>query len=384
MSVVKLYDRIGESFPSKKGGVLTIIGVSDEKVGRSTKHLVVCSLCSEDTELFPEPFRILYKKLSNGQNPCACTTYRYNEEQVKLLIKRKCKDLGHTFLGFKDGFRSSHETVPLIRCDHGTVEYYSCHQYINYIENGCEKCSDFKNSLKSDGVENYPPNVIDIKYENKYYYYRCSNCSEDWYVLNGYCNGWFKFIGHRLRKSKFSCRCNTDKYFGDENFRLGKAVKGQESNPDIEVISLEGDDVLINCKIHGESRQNYGCCCEGRTPKCCTRSGWGLIKGFEQRKDNLYFIHMSFEGESFIKIGRAFNIPCRQKVLSEHYKTNLLGFLTDTHKNIVIYEKFYHSTFNHYKVKPLTLFDGYTEVFSVDILHDPDFKLLVDKLIYDY
>lgn len=384
MSVVKLYERVGESFPSKKGGTLTIVGVSDEKVGRSTKHLVLCSLCSKDTELFPEPFKILYKKLSKGQNPCACTTYRYSEEQVKILLNRKCKELGHTFVGFKGKFKSSHETIPLIKCEHGVVEYPSCHQFINYVEYGCVLCSSFKNSLRASGLENYPPNVIDIKYQDKNYYYRCDVCSRDWYVLNSYCDGWFKFIGHRLRRSKLSCRCNTNKYFGDNNFKLGKAVKGQEGNPNINVIKVEDDSVVINCEVHGESIQDYSSCCEGRTPKCCTRSGWGLVKGSELREDNLYFIHMSFTGESFIKIGRAFDIPSRQKVLSEHYKANLLGFLTDTHKHIVEYEKFYHSVFNRYKVKPLTTFDGYTEIFSVDILQDPDFKLLIDKLIYDY
>lgn len=44
---------VGTQFPTPKRGVLTVIGVSEEKSGSSNKFLCECSICSKDEELWP-------------------------------------------------------------------------------------------------------------------------------------------------------------------------------------------------------------------------------------------------------------------------------------------------------------------------------------------
>ncbi|AGH32055.1 hypothetical protein VPIG_00199 [Vibrio phage PWH3a-P1] len=42
---------VGTKFPTPKGGVLTVVGVSGDKSGSNVKFICECSICSKDTEL---------------------------------------------------------------------------------------------------------------------------------------------------------------------------------------------------------------------------------------------------------------------------------------------------------------------------------------------
>lgn len=389
MGIIKAYSRMGETFENDCGSTLTIVGVIKNDVGRGYKHLVECSICSIDKELFPKPFPILYAKLKDGRSPCACTRYVYDETQVKILIKRRCKTLDHKFLGFKNDFISVKETIPLIDCGHKILSTYSCHHYINYILYGCDECSSKGISEKYVRHNNYPENIVTTKSKfvkglnQRVHFYQCEYCSNDWFVQNNFCDGWFKFAPNRLDKGLLSCRCN-HKYFGDNLYRKGKATKAQLHHNNIEVLDVEEDIVTLECSIHGLYHQDYSSCCEGRIPKCCSPSSWGVLKGRENEIDNLHIISLTYEDENYIKIGRAFDIRVRQNEIDRFYRTNLLGFISDKHENIVKYEKFYHKIFMRYNVKPSIVFAGEGELFSLDVLKDEDFKLLLDKFIFDY
>lgn len=387
MSKVKLYDRIGEVFTLKSGHTLTIIGVSDEKIGRCTKHLVECSHCSLDKELFPEPFKILYNRLVKGGSPCACSMFKgYTEEQVTLLVKRRCTELGHEFVGFDGGYCGVRKSKLSLKCSHGTFSGYTVDNYLNKIKHGCAKCAaDVTHRLH---LEDLPTNVskVRVEYENevKTHYYQCSSCSSDWFVLNNYCNGWFKFTPNRLQKGKLSCRCSSSRYRGDDLYKKGRATLAQINNRHITVLDYSNETLTVECAHHGKTTQNYESCCDGRPPRCCTSVGWYTIKNRVKEIDNLYVIHLHDQGEDYIKIGRSFDIRRREGELSKYYTPNLLGFIQAPHDVIVVYEKFFHKIFGKYRVQPCQPFGGDGEVFSTRILKDEDFKLLVDKFIFDY
>lgn len=383
--VDKSKERIGDTFVSAKGGILTVIGVSDTMSGRSHKHLVTCSICSKDKELFPEPFEIRYAKLSKGQSPCGCSTYRYSEEQLRILINRKCKQIDVTFCGFVDR--------PIMRgemrymCDHEMVTL-TVDRFLNKIQCGCHDCAKEKSLYFDIDKGNFPNNVEKVFYDGssgiREYYYKCKICSHDWFTLNGYCSGVFKFLPHRLEKGFMSCRCST-KFKSDNNFKIGKAIKAKIDNGHnhIEIIDVIGDNVKFRCSLHGEGLQDYSSCLDGKLPKCCTKSGWSLIRGREEEDDFLYIMKIYYEDEVHIKIGRSFDIRRREYEIYP-YETDLLYFITLKHKYLYKYEKFYHKVFSQYRVTPSLHFLGETEVFSIDILDDPDYKLLIEDLVLGY
>lgn len=389
MGISKAEDRIGDEFITPKGGILKVVGVSNNKSGRSAKHIVECSICSLDKELFTEPFEILYAKLVSGSTPCACSRYCYSERQIKVLIERKCKLLNHTFEGFEGTFVDSRTTKPIIKCRHGEdLHTNSCHHYINYRKHGCNQCASDNMSDNLLSKYKFPDNVESVKSypsldsENREYFYRCKYCSYDKFVVNGYCDGNFNFLPHRLQKGFLSCRCS-DKYFGSDHYKLGKAILAQDNNTNIVIHKIVDDDAIGTCSIHGEFRQDYSSCCEGRIPKCCSPSGWYIRKGREHDQDHMYIMKVYLDDEEFIKIGRAFDIRLREDELSCYYNTELIYFLKTDHIAICKYEKFYHKVFKKYKQVSSIRFKGDGELFSMDILDDPNFKLLVENLIID-
>lgn len=64
---------VGSAFPTPKGGVLKVVGVSIEKSGSHALFICECSICSKDRELFPEYFKSLKSSLIRGQSPCGCS-----------------------------------------------------------------------------------------------------------------------------------------------------------------------------------------------------------------------------------------------------------------------------------------------------------------------
>lgn len=383
MGISKAKERLGETFITPSGGIITIIGISENKVGRSRKHLVSCSICSEDKELFPKPFEILYNHLKNGRVPCRCSAQpkSYTKDQIETLIKRKCEQLGHTFLGWEGEFLSATKTKPIISCPHKDNINQTCDNYLNTVKYGCKSCeTDHKYSeILQKG--NYPSNVTEtrvtrVECKEPLYEYRCDTCSLDWYVINGYCNGWFDFRPSRLRKNKLSCRCNS-KYYGDDKFKLGRARYSQRHNTNIKINKISNGRVYYTCVYHGEGTQDYSCCCEGRLPKCCNVSSWRTRKGQEDRIDYLYVMRLVAEDEIGIKIGRSFNIRNRQDEIDQHYQTELLYFIQDLHQNVVKYEEFFHRIFSKYSITLNIDFAGQSEIFSEYILLDPDFQLLM-------
>lgn len=68
---------------------------------RDKLYKVECSLCSQDKELFPEPFWMTSSKFKN-RIPCGCSPKpEWSTHQKEVLIRRRCVSLGYSFLGWK-------------------------------------------------------------------------------------------------------------------------------------------------------------------------------------------------------------------------------------------------------------------------------------------
>tara|TARA_R100000541_G_C1897352_1_gene84000 strand:- start:49974 stop:51149 length:1176 start_codon:yes stop_codon:yes gene_type:complete len=391
LGVVTIHEHLGKTYLNKQGNTLTVVGYVKNDTGRGYKLTVTCSKCSEDKELFPDPFPILYSKLKAGRSPCGCTRIIYTEDQIKILAKRKAKELGHTFLGFTDEFVSNRVTDLIIKCPH-EIKEINCHLYLNYSKHGCNSCASERVSESYISKYEYPSCVEEVRstevkdYGSRYHEYKCSVCSYDWYVVNGFCDGWFSFKPCRLSKGIFTCRCNLNYFPKDsDRYNLGRAIKSRLPHKNIKVLDFKGDRILFECSYHGKGDQNSSSCFEGRLPKCCVKNSWGYYEDRKYDTDYLYFVSMEdMENNKYIKIGRSFNLMTRIQDLEDGYFVDLLYLLESPHKDIYKYEKFFHKVFRKYREQPPTYFKGETEVFNYTVLGDKDFKLLVSDFIEGY
>lgn len=104
--VEKKDDFIGRTFPTPAGGVLTVVGIStSSRVDGHKKYLCECSICSKDTELFPDLFESVKRGLtgSKSRKPrviCGCTKFKWNEKQHRILVAREADRRGYVFNGW--------------------------------------------------------------------------------------------------------------------------------------------------------------------------------------------------------------------------------------------------------------------------------------------
>ncbi|AGG57814.1 hypothetical protein VPBG_00042 [Vibrio phage helene 12B3] len=86
-------DFIGTQFITEKGSILTVTGVSG-KIGSNDLFSVECSVCSEDTELFPDGFSRVKGMLQNKDGslkaiPCGCSNSpKWTDRQDEILTQR--------------------------------------------------------------------------------------------------------------------------------------------------------------------------------------------------------------------------------------------------------------------------------------------------------
>ena len=135
---------VGMTFPTRKGGTVTIISFEE---GSYTHCLMRCSICHKDKELFPEPLRCNKYKLKNGQQCCACgKTYYWTEEQYVIKVKRQCDNLDYTFNGWSSSYRGIDTRCDLL-CDKGHKYTPSIDGFLSSRYRGCMGC---RNGLLSD------------------------------------------------------------------------------------------------------------------------------------------------------------------------------------------------------------------------------------------
>ena len=138
-------DFIGQTFPTPKGGVLTVVGISDRKSNGTKVYKLTCSVCHKDKELFPDLFESVKSSLVNDQAPCGCSkTPRWKPFQIIILINRHLDKVGkyegNKFVGFDGGeYKGVNSTKVILNCpEHG--EYRPTYNNLIRKESGCAKC----------------------------------------------------------------------------------------------------------------------------------------------------------------------------------------------------------------------------------------------------
>lgn len=122
-------------------GSITILGHNGVK-GGYRKFYIKCSICAKDPEMYGDGVFRVERPNAKAFKGCACTgSNKYTEDQVKVLVTRRCKELNYSFLGWVGGWKGKSKTYLKLSCSKGhTWETTSCVKFLD-CGRGCGKCA---------------------------------------------------------------------------------------------------------------------------------------------------------------------------------------------------------------------------------------------------
>lgn len=392
---------IGTKHKTPKEGVITILGWGGEKNSDGRKlYTWRCSVCSGDRELFPVNTSTCIKKdLNRGIVPCGCSKSKnYSEEQRGIMVNRLADLRGKEFRGWKGAY-SGGKTLLQLYCPK-----YDCYWETTNLANYLRK--DIPSPVEGKITKRNGKFVEDVEYVNRFnkngkypqgtlfnrkgvsevWDVVCSVCSKDKYVEAGICSGIFTAITGDIAKGILSCRCSYHPYKPKEVVEFDI----------VSALEKEGAGSFVDWKptyCNRESKFKWVC---SKNHQCITRassflkSGSRCVTCFEENNpfgfktkrseetDHLYIVELSNEKETFIKIGRSFNVTNRMQEYKRFYSVNLIFFAPSTHKVIWDTEQELHAIFDYFHYTPLTKFGG-----SVYECFDPVILDVLDDTILD-
>lgn len=285
---------IGTTFPTPKGGVLTVTGV----VGKRGSHAVFtleCSVCSKDKELFLDGFTSLKGGLVKGRVPCGCAfNPKWSQPQYETLINRKCFERGYEFLGFVGEWNGAHTYLRLHNLSNGNT-WESANINSFFSGRGCplegRANADDKRRTPQAEREQKVKGVLKIE--------------------GGEFIGWIGEYKGKNSRFKWSCSQNHPCETSVDNF-------------------LNSGNRCPSCKKIKQREDGVG---------------YGYYHKRTQEQDNLYIIH--FKKGGYIKVGRSFDVERRVKKLiglSKHKRKEIeiLAIYTGRHQDVYDTEQWIH------------------------------------------
>lgn len=389
---------VPETYKTRKGGIVTIIGR-----GEGEKVLVECSICSKDKELFPELYS--YRGvLRKGIFPCGCSKQpKWKEHQWKVIVDRRCQEIGYDFLGWEGDFKGIYTYLKLFNPKTGNL--WSTTIISNFIHKGHKDPNEsFQGFSDEDHIRGFfstgrfteGTTFWRDSSKTSYWFYSCPVCSEDEFVNNGVCDGIFRGLSGNLKNGNCGCRCSSHhKFTEEERVYMIQKVCHEEG---LTFLGFEGKyrnsktPLIWLCKEgHKNSTGIYDFLEQGtRCRKCAWRSSRGNGNGYlhhrRNERDLLYILSFG----QYIKIGRSFEISNRLKNLKKESKIkeiDILYLYEGSHKNVYDVEQAIHKHLEDL---------GYyhedskwsTETFENGSIHDATLLLnscsfMLDK-IYDH
>ena len=211
------FDLVGAKFKTLRDAEITVVDYI--RSGDKTMYVMVCSFCSEDTELFPYGSIVQTKdRILKGSFNCGCCRPRWNEMQYKILVKRICKENDYSFLGWHGEFKGN-KTKLLLK--NNKTSYHWNTTDINKLFLGRKDPSE--RGVRTGITRSLPIDILSDRLfrsgrflegtifcqrsKPKTCLYRCPKCSVDEYVSAGVCSGVFS-ISYDKSEVHLSCRCS--------------------------------------------------------------------------------------------------------------------------------------------------------------------------------
>lgn len=383
---------LGDKVSTSSGGCLEAVTVYTEGTGRKTRLMVnyICETCHKDRELFPDVFTTRALSFKNGTALCGCCDkYFYSEGQAATLASRVCEDTDKVFLGFNgDYIGKNTKIITYCNLHKSFTKTTQLHSFLNGIVIGCTDCGiDVKSEKSSIPDEEIIQRAFSngdylegTSFVNKQTHWElyCPVCSNDEYVQYGVCNGIFITDSWSMSNGRKSCRCGGNYHYSkyQMEYRLKKIMMLEERGDrfvgwESQYKNIVSTFLYICGKEHGEKKSNPSSYINGksRCRECYNeRVAYGYYPERKEEEDNLYLVELTTDHESFVKLGRAFNITARFRPYKKIFKITLLHKLKGDHESIFIKEQKLLKENREYKYKPEVRFAGETECFTHEVI----------------
>lgn len=249
----------------------------------------------------------------------------------------------------------------------------------------------------------YHPDTIFVRNETKrdnrgcypFWEYLCPVCSQDQFTKAGLCSGVFTGSLTHLKKGRVSCRCSKSVRWKKEHieFQISQLLIKESHCIDFSWVTPYNNK---KSKFHWSCIQGHSCTTsvtkflngKQRCDSCAREDGkWGYYTYRQEEEDNLYLLQLCSKDvnnsvtESFIKLGRTFDIKDRLARLRRCYAVELIASNKGLHKDVFLLEQEYLKSLRDNKYTPLVSFGGMSECFiqetlsCIDISKDKTFKL---------
>lgn len=280
-------------------GQLTVLGKIKTQGRSKNRHVISCSICAQDKELFGDGIfsRVLSQIIQEDIYPCGCSiSPKWSEAQMFLRLKRYCTNKGWEFLGWVEEYKGNRTRVEVITELGFTDTMLAANVLIgqNSKLHRNEKTSQAKS--KSDDVIIESFLKLEVFHEDTRFW-KSDRVDEKgqrtfWWMQCGECGELGESYRSNLQKGKFPCACT--RYVGQKKMyinlisdnslpialKFGKThfperrVKEQQSKSDYEIESIgvwEFEDRDSSTKAEAYCKEEFEC---GIVSSNLMRDGW--------------------------------------------------------------------------------------------------------------
>lgn len=296
---LEITPNVGETFG--KENQLTILGrlvareVSDKQ---SRRHVVECSVCKQDPELFGDGiFAVQLGNLCKGLNPCGCSVSpKWTEKQMKVRAMRICLEKGYTFISWNEPYKANITRIKILNefSEPDTIRLCALLRGENSSSNRRRMTSLARSKPDKDVIETFMSSGsfhADSKFWKSE---RIDDVGQRsfWWMECGACGVIAESYRSNLQKGKRPCGCT--KFVGQKNMyinliydgslpiglKFGKThfperrIKEQQSKSQYSLESYgvwEFEEGSSTTKAEGECKNSFTC---GVIPFEMMQDGW--------------------------------------------------------------------------------------------------------------
>lgn len=407
-SVVNPYiaeEFVGEEHNTEKGGIFKVTKLLPREYYpdgtlKSAKYEGICSICSEDKELNPEPFNFDKSNMVLGKNitlPCQCSG-RYDsvfrsEYKSKVVLSRFLGKSGLKLFSAWDGVVVK-KSVVLYCPTHRKIICTELPRLISSKVSLCRSCRDDK--LREDLISKHEKSVqnnfgisdFTIKgNKDKGFTFECGVCKLDNYTTLSNCRYIFPYsYSNLVNLNSLPCRCKvredsskTFKWDSDERSHQLKEIFKEEGAG--EFIGWVTDYKGYKSKFNWVCKRGHFCetilhgfISKGNRCRICAdidrEVSWSYNPKLEGKTDYLYIINLKNDVESFTKVGRTIDIKRRFGEYTCMFDLNVVSIYEGVYEDVWEYERDFHNNNKDLHYPSISKFYGRSECYILGSTFD--------------
>lgn len=310
---------VGKVLKNKLGNTCEVLYEKGRYKSGHKKYIINCEVCSEDKELWPdESIHAKKYEVLKGHVRCGCRGFvRWSKEQYKILIKRKCDEIGFKFKGFleKEGKCSFETYISLYNPETGNTWNTTTIGAFLSVRGGDndphyrrikQKITNANKFLDSYEIPDNKTVIFkgDQASGTGTWEFECENCSKDLVTLT-LGDDYRKFSIHpeTIKNSSYLCRCVANyRWSSEEREVIVKNILKEENH---QWIGWENSYKDNHSKFKWKCKNNHNCATSVRDfLKTGRRCNSCADYGFSDEKEGIFYLVKWVVGENtFLKYG---------------------------------------------------------------------------------